>query len=45
MRSAIQYVGNLCEALSAAIDHPAPDQLDFGLWAKDGKNDFGFLKK
>ena len=45
IRSAIQYLGDLCGVLNAAIDHPASDQFDFELWAKAGKTDFGFLKK
>lgn len=45
IRSAINYLGNLCGVLSATIDHPAPDQLDFELWAKAGGTDFAFLKK
>lgn len=45
IRSAIKYLGDLCGVLSTAIDHPAPDQFDFELWAKAGKTDFGFLKK
>ena len=45
IRSAIHYLGDLCGVLSDAIDHPAPDQFDFELWAKAGKTDFAFLKK
>ena len=45
IRSAIQYLGNLCSVLSAAIDHPPQDQFDFEIWAKAGKTDFSFLKK
>ncbi len=45
IRSAIHYLEDLCGVLSAAIDHPAPDQFDFELWAKAGRADFAFLKK
>lgn len=45
IRSAIHYLDDLCGVLSAAIDHPVPDQLDFELWAKAGRTDFAFLKK
>lgn len=45
IRSAIRYLGDLCVVLSAAIDHPTPDQFDLELWAKAGRTDFAFLKK
>lgn len=45
IRSAIHYLEDLCGALNAAIDHPAPDQFDFELWTKAGRTDFAFLKK
>ena len=45
IRSGSRYLGDLCVALSTAIDHPAPDQVDLELWARAGKTDFAFLKK
>lgn len=45
IRSAIHYLGDLCGVLSATIEHPAPNKLDFELWAKAGMTDFAFLKK
>ena len=45
IRSAIQYLGDLCAVLNAGIDHPPPDQFDLELWAKAGMTNFGFLKK
>lgn len=45
IRSAMRYLGDLCGVLSAAIDHPAPDNFDFELWARAGETEFGFLKK
>lgn len=45
IRSAIQYLDDLCRALNAAIDHPASGQFDSELWVKAGVTKFAFLKK
>jgi len=45
VRSAIQYLTNLCEALNGQLNHPDPSQFDITLWMKAGETKFGFLKK
>lgn len=45
IRSAIEYLRELCEVLTAAIEHPAHDDFDFKVWAKAGKIHFCFLKQ
>ena len=45
VRSAIQYLKELCNVLNEAFDHPDPKHLDLELVKKAAETKFEFLKK
>lgn len=45
VRSAIQYLAELCATLNNNLDHPDPSHFDVQLWIKAGETKFSFLKK
>lgn len=45
IRSAIQYLTELCAALNGKLDRPDPNHIDLEMWKKAGETTFRFLKK